>query len=166
MQAIDINTSSFKGVDWWKNQWLLLTAGTMDDYNMMTVGWGSIGCMWWKPFVQVVVRPQRYTFEYMEKSDTFTVCGFPIEYHEDLQTLGSISGRDGDKLSKTRLTLKESSVVPCPSYNEATFILECRKMFKQRFDPASFLDDSIHENYPNADYHYAYFGEIVAAFAE
>jgi flavin reductase (DIM6/NTAB) family NADH-FMN oxidoreductase RutF len=166
MKSVDINTLSFKAVDWWKNQWLLLTAGTMDDCNMMTVGWGSIGCMWWKPFIQIVVRPQRYTFEYTEKCDSFTVCGFPPEYREDLQLLGSVSGRDGDKLSKTKLTLKESTIVSSPAYNEATFILECRKMYRQRFDPNCFLDDSIPQHYPNADYHIAYFGEIVAAFAE
>lgn len=67
MKSVDISTLSFRAVDWWKNQWMLLRAGTMDDCNMMIIGWGSIGCMWWKPFVQIVVRPQRYTFEYTEK---------------------------------------------------------------------------------------------------
>ena len=88
MKAIDINNLSIKAVDLWMNQWLLLTAGNQDDFNMMTVAWGSIGCMWSKPFVQIVVRPQRYTYQYMEKYDTFTLCAFPPKYHKDLTQLG------------------------------------------------------------------------------
>ena len=166
MKSVDISELSFKAVDLWMNQWLLLTAGTIDDCNMMTVGWGSIGCMWSKPFAQIVVRPHRHTHGYVEKSDSFTLCAFPREYRQDLQTLGTISGRDGDKLSKTRLTLKEATVVTSPSYNEACFILECRKMYSQDFDPSRFIDKSIKSNYPQKDYHRAYFGEILAVFVE
>lgn len=165
MKAVDITKLSLQAVGMWMGQGLLLTAGTIDDCNMMTIGWGSIGCMWSRPFVQVVVRPVRHTFGYMERSDSFTVCGFPPEYRNDLQTLGTISGRDGDKLSKTRLSLKKSTLVASPSYNEASFILECRKMYYQDFDPAHFIDERIAANYPKRDYHRAFFGEIMAAFA-
>jgi flavin reductase (DIM6/NTAB) family NADH-FMN oxidoreductase RutF len=165
MEAVDITRLSLQAVDLWMDPGLLLTAGTIEDSNMMTVGWGSIGCMWSRPFAQVVVRPTRHTLGYMERSDSFTLCGFPPEYRKDLQTLGTISGRDGDKLSKTMLTLKRSTMVASPSYNEASFILECRKMYHQDFDPACFIDKRIAANYPQRDYHRAFFGEIVAAFA-
>ncbi len=166
MKSVDIKTLSFGAVDVWTNRWMLLTAGTMDDCNMMTVGWGSIGCMWNKPFAQIVVRPQRHTFQFVEKADTFTLCAFPEEYRPALQKLGSISGRDGDKLTDTGLTLKESTVIASPSYNEANFTLECRKIYAQDFDPACFLDAEIDGHYPQKDYHRSYFGEIVAAFTE
>ena len=83
----------------WANQWLLLTAGDFQQghFNTMTVGWGSFGTMWSKPFAQVVVRPTRYTFEFMNTYDTFTLCGFPEQYKKALTLLGSKSGRDGDK---------------------------------------------------------------------
>jgi len=165
MKAVDITKLSIQAVDLWTKQGLLLTAGTIEDCNMMTIGWGSIGCMWSKPFIQVVVRPTRHTLAYMERSDSFTVCGFPAKYREDLQTLGTISGRDGDKLGKTGLTLKKSTVVASPSYNEASLILECRKMYWQDFDPSHFIDKSISAQYPKRDYHRVFFGEIVAAFA-
>ena len=166
MHEIDVTKLSVNIVDLWMNKWLVLTAGTLDDCNMMTVAWGSIGCMWAKPFVQVVVRPQRHTRKYMEQSDSFTLCAFPEKYRKDLQTLGTLSGKNGDKLSKTKLTLKPSKRVASPSYNEANLILECRKIYYQDMDPRGFVDKTIQDNYAAKDYHRIYFGEILAAFCE
>jgi flavin reductase (DIM6/NTAB) family NADH-FMN oxidoreductase RutF len=165
MKEVDITTLPIDIVNLWKNQWLLLTSGTMEDCNMMTVAWGSIGCMWNKPFAQCVVRPQRHTYGYMEKSDSFTLCAFPEEYRKDLQTMGKLSGKDCDKLAETGLTLKCSSSVDSPSYEEAELILECRKTYHQDMDPKGFLDDSIQKQYSAEDYHRIYFGEILAAFS-
>lgn len=164
MNQIDVKTLSLDIVNLWMNRWLLLTAGTIDDCNMMTVAWGSIGCMWSKPFAQIVVRPQRHTFKFMEESDSFTLCAFPEQYRKALQTLGTLSGRDSDKLLKTDLTLKKSLTVAAPAYNEANLILECKKVYSQDMDPSCFLDKTIHDKYPEKDYHRIYFGEILAAF--
>ncbi|MEA3266694.1 MAG: flavin reductase family protein [Candidatus Fermentibacteria bacterium] len=164
MKEIRAEELWLKAVDQWKNQWLLLTAGTMEDCNMMTVAWGSIGCMWNRPFAQIVVRPQRYTMQYLERSDSFTLCAFPEEYHRDLQHLGTVSGRDGDKLADTALTLMESSSVLSPGYNQASLILECRKMYAQNMDPACFITDTATRVYPEKDFHRIYFGEIVKMF--
>lgn len=155
---------TIKPVDLWMNQWLSLTAGTPKDCNMMTVSWGSIGCLWGRPFVQIVVRPQRHTWGYTEKSDSFTVCAFPPEYRVDLQILGTLSGRDGDKLAKTKLTLRPSKAVSSPAYNGASMIPECRKIYRQNLDPECFSVPEIHGAYPEKDYHATYFGEILAAF--
>ena len=166
MKEIDITRLPFKGVDLWMNQWLLLTAGTLEDCNMMTVAWGSVGCMWSKPFVQVVVRPHRYTYGYMEKSDSFTLCAFPEKYRDALQILGTLSGRDGNKLSRTNLTLQASTRVLAPSYAEASLVFECRKIYFQDINPQGFLDPAIQKNYPACDYHRVYFGEIIVALSE
>lgn len=166
MRELDLTKLSVEAVGLWMNQWLLLTAGTLQDCNMMTVAWGSLGCMWSKPFAQVVVRPQRHTRQYLERSDSFTLCAFPERHRKDLQVLGSVSGKDGNKLSKTKLTLKASQKVAAPSYHEASFILECRKMYWQDMDPAGFIDQKIQDNYAANDYHRIYFGEILSAFGE
>ena len=166
MREIAVTELSVDVVNLWMNQWLLLTAGTIDDCNMMTVAWGSIGCMWSKPFAQIVLRPQRYTRKYIEQSDSFTLCAFPEKYHKDLQTLGTLSGRNGNKLAKTGLTLKASKRVAAPSYNEAKFILECRKIYYQDMDPRGFVDKTIQDNYAAKDYHRIYFGEILSAYCE
>jgi flavin reductase (DIM6/NTAB) family NADH-FMN oxidoreductase RutF len=166
MLKVDVTKLSLDVVDLWMNQWLLLTAGTLDDCNMMTVAWGSIGCMWSKPFAQVVVRPQRHTRKYIDQLDSFTLCAFPENYRKDLQTLGTLSGKDGDKLSQTEITLRSSEKVSAPSYNEANLILECRKIYCQDMDPSGFLNKTIQDNYPANDYHRIYFGEILAAICE
>ncbi len=164
MEEIKPEELTLKSVDLWKNQWLLLTAGTMEDCNMMTVAWGSIGCMWNRPFAQIVVRPQRYTMEYIERSDCFTLSAFPDEFHKDLLYLGTVSGRDSNKLADTPFTLMASSSVLSPSYEEASLILECRKMYAQNMDPQCFITDTASKVYPEKDYHRIYFGEIVKAF--
>jgi len=161
MKEIDVAQLSTRVVDLWMNQGFVLTAGSLEDCNMMTVAWGSMGCMWSKPFVQIVVRPQRYTYQYLEKSDSFTLCAFPEKYKDTLQILGTLSGRDGDKLGRTELTLRKSKRISAPSYNEASLILECRKIYFQDIDPKGFLDPSIKDNYPAKDYHRVYFGEIL-----
>jgi flavin reductase (DIM6/NTAB) family NADH-FMN oxidoreductase RutF len=164
MKSIDPNKLLVDIINLWDKQWFLLTSGTEDNFNMMTVSWGSIGCMWNKPFVQIVVRPQRYTYEFLENSDTFSLCAFPEQYRPALQLLGSKSGRHGDKLGLTDLTIKKSSKILAPSYNEASLILECRKMYYQDMDPNGFLDETIQNNYPINDYHRVYYGEILAVF--
>lgn len=166
IKKIDPVKLSVNIVELWDRQWLLLTSGTFDDCNMMTVSWGSIGCMWNKPFAQIVVRPQRYTFEFLEKSDSFTLCAFPEKYRQALQILGSKSGRHGDKLSMTDLTLRKSTKISAPAYNEAILILECQKIYYQDLDPKGFLDKGIQDNYPINDYHRVYYGVILAAFMD
>ena len=150
----------------WYHQSLLLTSGDFnsDDFNCMTVGWGSFGTMWSMPFVQVVVRPTRYTHQFMGKYSDFTVSAFAKEFQKDLNLLGTKSGRDGDKLAETSLTPVSSSIVAAPGYAEAELIIECRKMFCATFKPDEFLDPTIEDKYPNKDYHTVYYGNIEAIF--
>jgi flavin reductase (DIM6/NTAB) family NADH-FMN oxidoreductase RutF len=145
-------------------QTLLLAAGDFSagDFNEMTIGWGSIGTMWNRPFVQVVVRPTRFTFAYMEDYDDFTVSAFPREYKRALAFLGTRSGRDGNKLDQTNLTAIASQKVRSPGFEEAELIIECRTIYSSDFDPTCFLDPTIDSNYPGKDYHRIYYGQILA----
>jgi flavin reductase (DIM6/NTAB) family NADH-FMN oxidoreductase RutF len=148
----------------WSQQGMLLTSGDFaaGRFNTMTVGWGSLGVMWGRPFVQVVVRPTRYTYGFMEQYDTFTLCAFPEAYRQALQVLGTKSGRDGDKIAEAGLTPVASTLVRAPGFAEADLIVECRKMYWQDMDPAHFLDPAIENHYAKKDYHRIYFGEVVA----
>lgn len=149
-------------VDIWFKRWFVLTAGDMDKFNSMTVAWGSIGGIWEMPFVQVVVRPGRHTFGFMNDSDSFTLCSFPPRYRKDLALLGSRSGRDGDKIALTRLTVGRSEAVAAPCFKEADLVIECRKIYWQDFDPGHFLSGKIMPNYPDRDFHRLFFGEMLA----
>lgn len=166
-KPVDINQLTIKPHDLFHNQWLLLTCGdyTKGEYNAMTIGWGAFGTIWNKPFAFVAVRYSRYTFEFMEKYDTFTIAAFPSEYHQALSMLGSRSGRDGDKIAASGLTPEASSIVAAPSFNEAELLIECCKMYWNDLNPAHFLDESLHDIYQAHDYHRFYFGEILQVFA-
>jgi len=166
MEEIDVTKLWVRGTGIWLKQWLVLTSGTFGDFNSMTVGWGSIGGMWGRPFVQVVVRPGRHTLQYMEKSPTFTLCAFPKSCREALMVLGTKSGRDSDKIAESGLTAVKSKIVEAPAYKEAELILECRKTYWQDMIPEHFLDPTIEENYLEKDYHRIYYGEIVRAAGE
>ncbi len=161
---IDIYAFTAQPLHLFDRQWLLLTSGDFKrgEYNAMTISWGSLGIMWGRPFVQVVVRPQRYTYEFMEAYDSFTLTAFSKEYRKALNLLGTKSGRDGDKITEAGLTPVASECVAAPGFDEAELVMECRKMYWQDFDPTHFLNTSIDRNYPINDYHRVYFGEILA----
>jgi len=146
----------------------LLTSGDFaaGHFNTMTVAWGSMGTMWEKPFVQVVVRPVRYTYEFMERYDSFTLSAFPSEHRDTLLFLGARSGRDSDKIAESGLTPIASSRVAAPGFAEAELIVECRKVYWQDMDAAHFLTPEIERHYPERDYHRIYFGEVLAIWGD
>lgn len=154
--------------DLWKNQWFLLASGDFKAgaYNAMTVAWGSMGYMWQKPFVQVVVRPTRYTYEFMEKYNTFTLNGFSKSYEQALLLMGSKSGRDCAKIQEAGLTPSLSNRVTAPSFQEAELVIECNKIYWDDFNSNQFIDSSIENHYPQKDYHRIYFGEVVVITGE
>lgn len=164
MELINIpqNGLNVKINDIWYNKWFLLTSGdNTKHFNTMTVAWEFFGIMWNKPVAAVAVRPGRYTYEFIEKNEHFTLSAFNGKYRNDLTLLGTKSGRDGDKISETKLNTIPSSVVSAPSFKEAELIVECKKIYWDDFKPEHFLDPLIIKNYPEKDYHRIYFGEIL-----
>ena len=149
----------------WDKQWLVLTAGDFSagQFNAMTVSWGFLGVMWDRMVAQVVVRPHRYTFQFIEKYPTFTLCVFSSSFRPALNILGTRSGREGNKIKEAGLTPERASKVAAPCFEQAELVLECSKLYWQDLDPAHFLDPQIDKNYPRKDYHRVYFGEILAA---
>lgn len=147
-------------------QWLVLACGDFSrrHFNAMTISWGSMGTIWDRPFVQVVVRPPRYTSEFMNRYDTFTVSAFGEEHRDALNLLGSTSGRGGDKIAASGLTPVASQKVASPGFDEAELVVECRKLFWQDIDPGHFVDVGIERYYPEKDYHRMFFGEVVGVF--
>ncbi|MFO7811047.1 MAG: flavin reductase [Candidatus Delongbacteria bacterium] len=160
IEAIEMNTEIFR---LWKKQWLLLTSGSYErsDFNSMTVAWGSMGVMWNKIFVQIVVRPTRYTDEFLKKYDSFTLTAFPDKYREKLKYLGTVSGRDEDKIKVSELTPVSSKTVSSPGFEESELTLECRKIYTSRFLSEEFIDPEIENCYSANDYHNIYFGEVL-----
>lgn len=162
-QTIKIDTLELSPYALFGDQWLVLAAGDFrkNHFNAMTIAWGSLGCMWNKPFIQVVVRPGRYTHEFMESYDTFTVSAFPANLKPALNVMGTKSGRNCDKIKESGLTPMASQMVFAPSFKEADLIFECKKLYRDVLKPEGFFESGIDKNYPAKDYHTVYFGEIV-----
>ena len=155
----DINESFTRLI---RDDWALLTAGKGGDYNTMTVSWGMMGELWGKDVVTVFVRPQRYTYEFMEKYGDFSLSFFESDYHRTLAFCGSKSGRDVDKAKECGLTLAELG--GAPAFEEARLVVTCRKLAFADINPAGFLDPGIEKNYTKKDYHRAYVGEITGVY--
>jgi flavin reductase (DIM6/NTAB) family NADH-FMN oxidoreductase RutF len=153
-----IQESSFKLVG---DVWMLITAGPIDHFNTMTASWGGFGVIWNKDIVWCVIRPQRYTYEFMESSEFFTLSFLGEEHRDALWVCGSKSGRDCDKVAETGLSPVAGFTPNTTVFSEARIIMECKKLYTQDIDPTRFVDPAIDTNYPNKDYHRMYMGEIV-----
>ena len=141
------------------SDWGLLTAGGIEDYNTMTIAWGETGTMWWKPVVSAYVVPTRYTYGYMQDNDYFVVSLFGPEYRDDLQVLGTKSGRDGDKVALTKLTPK--AIEHGVTFEEASLTIVCKKIFQQPVDPEALPAQIMSEYYQTMGVHDRFMGEIV-----
>lgn len=139
--------------------WLLLTAKKDGKVNTMTASWGGLGIMWGKKVAYIFIRPQRYTKEFVDCADKLSVSVLPSKYKKELSYLGTVSGRDEDKISKANLTLKDYEDVP--TFEEARLTLICKKLYAQELKEDCFIEkENIEKWYPNKDYHTMYVVEI------
>lgn len=145
-------------------EWALLVAGTARP-NPMTVSWGGFGTLWNRPTATVYVRPTRFTFGLLESGDAFTLSVLPAPLKAALELCGTRSGRDLDKWGAAGLVPRPGAEVAVPFVAESELALECRLMASLRVDPTRFRDASLEGHYPLKDYHTAYLGEVVAAWA-
>lgn len=166
IQVYDIQDNVFKLI---AKDWMLVSAGKpgMDvqgtlRYNTMTANWGGAGYLWHKPVVYVFVRPERYTYDFMEREDTFTLSFFEESFRPALALLGKKSGREGDKIT-------EAGLHPCftpemnPTFEEARMTLECRKLFQSSLKEEEFLDNALLSACygPKGGLHKMYIAEIL-----
>ncbi|MCC8051200.1 MAG: flavin reductase [Clostridiales bacterium] len=157
MKPTELNENVFDLIG---KQWLLVTAAKPDGTcNTMTASWGGLGVMWGKNVAFLVIRPQRYTKEFIDSSETLSISVLPDGYKKQYGYLGSVSGRDEDKIAKTGLTVVKDGETPY--FEEARLSMICRKLFAQPYDPEAFLDKQVDADcYPQKDYHTLYICEI------
>ena len=140
-------------------RWALLSAGTMDHHNSMTISWGGMGTLWEKPVVTVYVKPCRHTLQYMNKNMYFTVSFYPEEYRKALTVMGSISGRDIDKDKEAGLT--PVALTQAVTSKEAEVTLLCRRIYWQDLDEEHMPGEVVRQNYLSDEAHRMYIGEVV-----
>ena len=149
----------------WFHDAELLAAGDREKSNAMTIGWGGIGTLWGRTALTVYVAEKRYTKEFMDRSEYFTVMAFDVVHSNVLNYMGRQSGRDGDKAKALGLhtAYTENGT---PYYTEAEMVIECRIMYAAPFDPQNFKSDApknMYRNFP-AGVHTMYIGEVVNAW--
>ena len=143
------------------DDWMLITAAnSRGEVNTMTASWGTAGILWNKPVAICFIRPQRYTYGIVEDTDTLTLSFFPAgEYRDALRYCGTKSGRDGDKLAATGLTVATAEN-GAPYVDEANLVLVCRKLYADDLKENAFIDPEMLKHYAAKDYHRFYICEI------
>ena len=160
LKPVDVHEISENVFSLIGKQWMLITAGTAEHCNTMTASWGGLGVLWGAPAATCYIRPQRYTKEFVDREEYFTLTFFPEEYRKALSLCGSKSGREIDKVKECGFTVKTASC-GAPYFEEAQLVLVCRKRFAQAMDPNNIPQEIKEKWYPQKDYHTMYIGEIV-----
>lgn len=154
--------SEFNGFfDKINHEWAILTCG--DKYqgsNSMTVSWGGIGYFWERPVCFIFIRESRYTKEFADKCDSFTLSFLNEKYKKEMALFGSKSGKDVDKFKETNLhrtfDLDYNGYYVC----ESDCVLKCKKLIALDITKDKMPDFIIDEFYKNGDYHTLYICEI------
>ncbi len=151
----------FKLID---KDWMLVTAGTMESFNMLTASWGGLGILWKRKVAMCFIRPVRHTFGFMERNELFTLSFFEEKYRPALKLCGKKSGRDIDKARAAGLTPVEGRDGGI-YFAEARLVFICRKLYWHDIDPSHFVVPKLDIFYPEKDYHRMYVGEIESCLA-
>lgn len=140
-------------------KWMLITASDGDKVNSMTASWGGVGIMWGKPVAFIFIRPQRYTKEFVDKAENLSLTFFDEKYRKMLNYMGTVSGRDEDKIAKAELTTEFYEKTPY--FSEAETVMIVKKLYAQELSKDFLIDKSINDRwYPEDDYHTMYVCEI------
>lgn len=141
-----------------------LTVKSDKGVNTMTISWGYIGYSWHKPFFVAMVRPQRYTYEFIEEAKDYTIS---IPYSDDMKKAlticGTKSGRDIDKENEANIKFVSAKAVDSPIVDNCNMYYECKISYVDRIHKDKFPEE-LKKNYVNDDYHYIYYGEIVDCY--
>lgn len=142
------------------SDWMLITAGDEKKFNTMTASWGGAGVFWGKNVVTCYIRPQRYTKEFVDANDTFTLSFYGSEYKEALNLCGTVSGREHDKAAEAGLTPYFTDGTT--AFEEAELIFVCRKIYQDEMPSENFIAKKNDAKwYPGKDYHTMYMAEIL-----
>lgn len=162
MKEVNYKDLKFNPFNLIGGEWMLVTAGNQEDgCNTMTASWGGLGCLWGHndPVVNIYIRPSRYTKEFIDKEAFFTICVMDKSFKKQMAYLGSVSGRDENKIAKAGLTPVYDNATTY--FAEAKLVLVCKKMYAQQLAEKSFFyKETVDQSYPEKDFHTMYIGKI------
>ena len=142
----------------------IVVFGDINHHNGLTVAWGSIGCLWSKDIATVYVKPTRYSFEFANQCEYFTIMWFDDRKDEINKVFGAKSGRDVNKEQLCNLTPFELD--GGVAYKEASLIIVCKKIYQSPLDKNAILSEEVLNKplYSDGLFHSEYFGEIVGVY--
>lgn len=146
MKKISFSELSDNMFDAIGKEWMLVTAGDKESFNMMTANWGGTGYLWHKPVAFAFIRPERYTYEFTERHDRMTLSFFGDTNKKALQICGSRSGRDIDKVKETGLTPVETENGSM-AFEQARMVIEGRKLYSTMLREGDFIERSVFEKW-------------------
>lgn len=161
VQVQDLNFNPFTKIG---KEWMLISAGDEKKVNTMTASWGGAGVLWGDNVVTAYIRPNRYTKEFVDEQECFSLSFFD-GYKKELGVLGTVSGRDTDKIKDVNFHVTMLDNVP--AFEEAKLVLIVKKLYVDSIKPGKFLDSAIDEKwYPEKDYHEMYIAKILKAYIQ
>lgn len=163
-QPIPAETLEFNPFTKIGKDWALVTAGTKEKANTMTVSWGGVGVLWGKNVAFIFIRDSRYTKELLDQGEFFSITFLGETYRDALNYCGSHSGRNENKIENAGLTLGFRHSIPY--IDEGNFVLLCKKMAATKMTDDAFLIPQIKDKwYPDGDMHTMYVAEIIDIMA-
>ena len=104
---------------------VMVSCGTMEESNILTVAWtGIINSN--PPMTYISVQPKRYSHDIIEKSGEFVINLVPVRLAKAMDFCGVRSGRDIDKFEAQGLTREKADTVSAPLIAESPVNIECR----------------------------------------
>lgn len=159
MKEVNLESLQFNPFEKLGKDWCLITSKKDDKTNTMTASWGGFGILWNKPVVTIYLRPQRYTKEFIDSSGNFTLSFYEEKYKKILSYLGTVSGKEENKIAKSGLTLGIDQKFPY--FKESNLVLECKVIYESKINQEGFKEERlIKQNYPKNDFHIVYVAEI------
>ncbi len=145
-------------------EWMLIAAGKEGKVNAMTASWGGLGVLWAKNVAFIFVRDSRYTKEFIDGAESFSITVFGEEHRGMLGYMGRVSGRDEDKIATAGLTVRMEGDTPW--FEEARMVLVCKKLSITPIGAEDLLVPELTQHYTTQDYHKMYVGEITRILVE
>lgn len=164
-QKISVKELDYNVFHMLDDEWALVSAKKDGAVNTMTVSWGGAGILWGKEVATIYIRPNRYTKEFIDAGNMFTISFFGGDHKKELGYLGKVSGRDEDKIKTVGFHVE--MIEDQPTFEESNLVFVCKKLYADTIKSECFLERELDEKwYPDEEYHTMYIAEIVSAYTK
>ena len=150
----------------------IITGGDPKNYNSLVVGWGEMGVLWQKPVITIYVKHERYTWEFLERGEFFTVSFLSRKHRKKLGFIGSKSGRNiKNKEKESGLHVINKGPGLGIIFEESVETYVCKLIYKHAMfynnlnqEIKGFYDFAVGKGNIDNTPHSLYIGEVIAHY--